>query len=280
MSANSHEVVDLVKTYMFAGFPDMAGRIAVRSFDPPKNLSGEEELDGLKPGASLDYLLSFEKRVYDDILDQIPSGFRRKAREALADISGASKSLKSQGSWSRGAFLESSLSKMPQCIPIILPGEKRKGLGTFYYVLNYPHRLTSAEIFKIEHGHELDHELPRGFKRSTKIMTIAHEFAHVALNEFYPDLGGMDEQMTQQKHETICDIVSFACDYALEGERALPNMDLFVEARLKTAHLDAVHNTAAALEEAMHNDLGMLRTMKAREAFEYAEDLCLRLNIG
>jgi hypothetical protein len=229
--------VELAKVYMEESFPQLEGRLAVRSFDPPSISNGSDNFDR--------FLDQQAARVWEDIVGQTPSHLRRSLKEAW-DLT-----ITLNG---RIPFFKALLSPDPQLI--ILKKNEKPG---FFYVLGMPDESkTESPVYTQRNT------LNPNDRKIFDTFMLMHEFCHIV------------QGPSSSRNERICDAFGLIATMSLRDLMRLsyiePVMATLHKARLMegAANPYAIHNTSVVVKRVIDDMHRLPPFVSSTEALDFA----------
>ncbi len=251
--------IDRVKSYMFEGFPNLQDKVAFRRFDPPRlSFYSEEDRDKV--------IDAWELKIKHDFLSQFNGKAREEAEWALRSTLSGGGML--TGPAVRHDFLKQSLYHEPARVALRTTIDKAEISLGYYYITQYSSTLGNQGHYRewMMNDHP-DKPVPANMERISNIFAAAHEITHAVQNEHSDTVTNEDE--------CVCDGVATACVLALEGNAALPALNIIRDGRI--CSVDELHNTGMILFQLLGKSM-LSGGIGAKQAQEITKNLYGRMN--
>lgn len=241
-----------VKDYIYDSYPELDGRVAIRSFTPIIfKLSDDPGQDEKR---EYEVILASEGRaVAEDFLDQFSGNALDEAHALLKSLDPAL----------RREFNTSATCRIPSILSLDAFAEEGKLSQNLYMVNQFPAHWKDKDIYRCFMAEDPVQALPENFGRAMRIIAMAHEFGHAVQGQ----RRGKD---ATRYHEGVCDVLAYACASSIMGyESVSPVFRMFAEFREKRDAIDPLHNTSGILKEIMDHGWMKKTDISARQAVEY-----------
>jgi hypothetical protein len=254
--------IDRVSAYIYEGFPQIKGRVAVRRFDPPMEL---QFLNGVHYDEALDRC---KPKIREDYLSQFAEGRERTdAGYALnAAMNGDTGML---GPMRARDFVQRSMHRSPSAGELTTEFDKCAISTGYYYIAQYPSQMMDdKKMMQNWVGNDAMYRAPQGFARIAGMFALAHEFAHIAGDGLF--------KTGDRRVESLCDAVASACVLSLEGpHRAKHALSILRDGRL-SAETGSSHDTGIFMLHLL-GDKAFPGKLNVKEALGHAERLYDRM---
>ena len=246
-----------VKNYIFQDFPELRGKIAVRSFDSPF-------AEDAHPAAEkrLDLLLNSEARIRKDIVAQTSpeDQIRAELDRVFAVTCKESYAHKIE-------TLTYCTYAYPGTVSLDAYGDAPGRTPEIYYLTQFSSTMNGKDIYEFTAGENKQGRMSPYFRTIAHATALLHEAGHVVQRH----LGMQIDDEPNVKCETLSDVFAAAGAFALYGTRAAENLDALTAGRIAHAELDPHHASGPFLEAALHKKSIIRDRIGARQAIEYGE---------
>ena len=246
-----------IKEYLGRDFPELANRIAIRSFNPPPQITS--------PGFVLsDTMLSDAKtKIKNDFL--IQSNCVAELTPRLQDLFDTASE---GGLIHQEQALKYCFHPLPATVTLDRYMKDNSPENNLYYITHFSSKWPDNSIYKSLFKSAPEKELPDDFGTMMQVLHTGCEIGMVVQQEME---GGPPSQDLMPKAQTLAYIFGAACLLNLHGNKAIPSLERFINAT--QARADAREKLTIAFLAEPREKAATLRSLGAKEALIYAENL-------